>query len=77
MDPRVDFSEEKSNQMLTTAVKVYLNGDEVVALWDTGSRGMGVGVSLIEENMCSLFYRKVVGALRPICDHLCLWSDKH
>ena len=48
-----DYSPEKSNLLPTTAVKVCLAGDEVVALSDTGSGGMGVGVSLIEEDVCS------------------------
>ena len=30
--------------MLTTAVKVYLNDDQVVALWDTGYGGLQASV---------------------------------
>ena len=36
--------------MLTASVKVHLAGEDIVALCDTGSGGMGMGVSLINED---------------------------
>ena len=43
--PGVDYSAEKRNPLPTATVKVHLAGDKVVALCDTGSGSMGVGVS--------------------------------
>ena len=63
--PGADYSPEKSNLLPTAAVKVRLAGDEVVALCDTGSGGMGVGVSLIEEAVCSQWRRKLGRRITP------------
>lgn len=63
--PGADYSPEKSNLLPTAAVKVRLAGDEVVALCDTGSGGMGVGVSLVEEAVCSQWRRKLGRRITP------------
>ena len=51
--------------MLTTSVKVHLAGEDVVALCDTGSGGMSMGVSLINEDVCSRWRRKLGRRITP------------
>ena len=45
--------------MPTASVRVDLAGEDIVALCDTGSGGMGVGLSLINEDVCSRWRRKI------------------
>ena len=47
-----DFVKE-NRSMLTASVKVHLAGEDIVALCDTGSGGMRMGLSLISEDVCS------------------------
>ena len=44
--------------MPTKSVRVHLAGENIVALCDTGSDGMGVGMSLIKEGVRNLWPRK-------------------
>ena len=39
--------------MPTASVRVHLAAEEIVALCDTGSGGIGVKVILINEDVCS------------------------
>ena len=76
---RVDA--EKSNPLLTGAVKLHFTGYEVVALYDTGSVGMGLGVSLIGEDGCSLWCHKIGRSItpdmRPFMTHCGRTNIKH
>ena len=51
--------------MLTASVKVHLAGEDIVALCDTGSGGMCMGVSLINEDVCSRWRRKLGRRITP------------
>ena len=55
----------ENKSMLTTSVKVHLAGEDVVALCDTGSGGMSMGVSLINEDVCSRWRRKLGRRITP------------
>ena len=50
---------ERNKSMPTASVRVHLAGEDIVALCDTGSGGMGLGVSLINEDLCSRWRRKL------------------
>ena len=65
MGPGAYYGPGKNNLLPTSAVKVCLASDEVVVLCDTGSGGMGVGVSLIEEDVCSQWRRKLGRRITP------------
>ena len=51
--------------MLMASVKVHLAGEDIVALCDTGSGGMGTGMSLINEDVCSQWCRKLGRRITP------------
>ena len=59
-----DFVKENKS-MLTASVKVHLAGEDIVALCDTGSGGMSMGVSLINEDVCSRWRRKLGRRITP------------
>ena len=59
-----DFVRENKS-MLTASVKVHLAGEDIVALCDTGSGGMSMGVSLINEDVCSRWRRKLGRRITP------------
>ena len=58
-------SVEGNKSMPTASVRVHLAGEYIVALCDTGSGGMGVGVSLINEDVCSRWRRKLGRRITP------------
>ena len=51
--------------MPTKSVRVHLAGENIVALCDTGSDGMGVGMSLIKEGVRNLWPRKFGRRITP------------
>ena len=56
----------KGNKSMPTAsVEVHLVSEDIVALCDTGSGGMGMGLSLINEDVCSRWRRKVGKRITP------------
>ena len=62
-------------------MKLHFTGYEVVALYDTGSVGMGLGVSLIGEDVCSLWCHKIGRSItpdmRPFMTHCGRTNIKH